>query len=212
MPDVGPVPGGAIPPQIEDQPPVPGSDEAILQGSSQSVEQQEAYSQGGMGRGGAPIEQLSPEQIGQAYDAGDPRAIAYAENEEQQWRVGQELDQNRLDQTVAAPETEGAEILRQREEALQNQLACLQGTPEGAQVVANQEGSQFNIPELNAPPVRADAWGEAVLPEDVQESIGGMNFQADAPSAPAGVDPRGEGTAQQKQSAAPKEKSAPPAE
>ena len=85
---------------------------------------------------------------------------------------------------MAAPETEGAEILRQREKALQNQLAGLQGTPEGAQVAANQEGAQLTVPEPMAPPVRPDAWGEAVLPKDIQESIGGVNFQADAPSAP----------------------------
>ena len=48
-------------PEVDNQPPVPGTDEAVLQNSSQAVEQQEAYSQGGMGRGGAPIEQLSEE-------------------------------------------------------------------------------------------------------------------------------------------------------
>ena len=257
--DVGPVPSREAPPQVDNQPPVPGSDEAILQGSSQTVEKQEAerqrqnallgdyakqfpkgdprrakafnqqqhqkggvhpgvqaelppmapapvpaYSPGGAGRGGAPIEQLSEEQIGMAYDAGDPRAIAYGENEEQQQLVTQALDQNRLNQSVAASETEGAEILRQQEAALQQQLAGLQSTPAGVQVGESGSVPALAIPEAQAP-VRADAWSEAVLPEDVQESIGGMNFQADAPSAPAGQDPRGEGTAQQKQSASPAE-------
>ena len=41
--DVGPVPSQEVPPQIDDQPPVPGSDEAILQGSSQAIEEQEAW-------------------------------------------------------------------------------------------------------------------------------------------------------------------------
>ena len=80
-------------PQVEDEPPVPGSDEAILQGSSQAVEEQEAYAAGMQGRGSAPIEQLSEEQIGMAYDAGDPRAIAYAENEEQQYKTNDALQQ-----------------------------------------------------------------------------------------------------------------------
>ena len=257
--DVGPVPSREAPPQVDNQPPVPGSDEAILQGSSQTVEKQEAerqrqnallgdyakqfpkgdprrakafnqqqhqkggvhpgvqaelppmapapvpaYSPGGAGRGGAPIEQLSEEQIGMAYDAGDPRAIAYGENEEQQQLVTQALDQNRLNQSVAASETEGAEILRQQEAALQQQLAGLQSTPAGVQVGESGSVPALAIPEAQDP-VRADAWSEAVLPEDVQESIGGVNFQADAPSAPAGQDPRGEGTAQQKQSASPAE-------
>ena len=41
--DVGPVPAREAPPQVENQPPVPGTDEAILQGSSQAVEQEEDW-------------------------------------------------------------------------------------------------------------------------------------------------------------------------
>ena len=81
MADVGPAPPRESIPYVNNQPPAPGTDESVLQGSSQAVEEreeQEEYASGMMGRGGAPIEQLSEEQIGMAYDAGDPRAIAYA--------------------------------------------------------------------------------------------------------------------------------------
>ena len=62
MPDVGQAPSPGNVPQLQDEPPVPGSDEAILQGSSQAVEQQEQYSQGGAGRGGAPVELMGEEK------------------------------------------------------------------------------------------------------------------------------------------------------
>ena len=41
--DVGPVPAREAPPQVDNQPPVPGTDEAILQGSSRAVEGQEDW-------------------------------------------------------------------------------------------------------------------------------------------------------------------------
>ena len=188
-----------------DAPPVPGSDEALLQGSSQAIEAQEdAGLPPTIGAAPTPpppptdLSGMSPEEIGALYDQGDPAAIAYAENEENQWRVGEELNQNRLNQAVQAPETEGAEFNRQREEALQRQLSQLQGTPEGAQVAQNQEGAQLTVPQTQAP-VRPDAWSEATLPQDVQEGIGGVNLPSDlaAPSPPGGVDPRGEGKVDQ---------------
>ena len=49
--DVGPAPAGPGAVPAYDQPPVPNSDESILQNSSQAVEEQEAYVSGMQGRG-----------------------------------------------------------------------------------------------------------------------------------------------------------------
>ena len=143
-----------------DTPPVPGSDEAILQGSSQQVEQAE--------RAQAPqlptapplpptdLSGMSPEQIGKLYDEGNPAAIAYADNEENQWRVGEELNQSRLNQAVQGDDPTIQSFNQQKTDQLQRQLAGLQGTPEGAQVVQNEEGTQLSVPSANVPQLPQD--------------------------------------------------------
>ena len=115
---------------------------------------------------------LTEEEIGALYDQGNPAAIQYAENEEKQQQVTQALNEVRAQQTVAAPETEGAEVLRQREKALEEQLAGLQDTPEGALV--SEVGEVPNPLPTPEAPVRPDAWSEAELPDDV--NIGGIQF------------------------------------
>ena len=152
MPDIGPAPSGPGAVPTYDQPPVPGSDEAILQGSSQAVEEQEAYSPGGAGRGGAPIEQLSEEQIGMAYDAGDPRAIAYAENQDRQYQTDEALRQAQLQQAATAPDAPGAPFIDSRVQSLQDQMTNLGVPPEsqgvGVDVVPTTDR---NIPNLGTP-------------------------------------------------------------
>ena len=152
-----------------DTPPVPGSDEAILQGSSQQVEQAEAAQAPQLPT--APpmpptdLSGMSPEQIGKLYDEGNPAAVAYAENEENQWRVGEELNQSRLNQAVQGDDPTIQSFNQQKTDELQRQLAGLQGTPEGAQVAQNEEGAQLSVPSANVPQLPQDQVAGA-LPQE----------------------------------------------
>ena len=170
-------------PQVDNQPPVPGTDEAVLQGSSQAVEEQEQYSPGGAGRGGAPIEQLSEEQIGMAYDAGDPRAIAYAENQDRQYQTDEALRQAQLQQSVTAPDAPDAPFINSRVQSLQDQMTNLGVPPESQGVgVQTNPASDPGIPNMAAPDM-------PLGPDDVG-AVAGIDTEAPTPQeATDAVDP-----------------------
>ena len=242
------------PPAQQDLPPVPGSDEALLQGSSQQVELAEQqpqqttpaidqstprltpnvdamrkqYNPMNEGRRDyfdprdprnnynpdahtqAPPAMMAPppqvtdlsgmseEEIGILYDQGNPAAIAYAENEDQQFKAIQQTDLVRKKQAVANPTTDGAAVLAAQEAALQEQLAQLQTTPEGAQV-----GESGSVPALGTPEVKVheqagDAYAMPTVPEELGEISTGIDPGDINLSPNFGADPRGEGTSKQK--------------
>ena len=207
MPDIGPAPSGPGAVPTYDQPPVPGSDEAILQGSSQAVEEQEAYSPGGAGRGGAPIEQLSEEQIGMAYDAGDPRAIAYAENQDRQYQTDEALRQAQLQQAATAPDAPGAPFINSRVQSLQDQMTNLGVPPESQGVgVQTNPASDPGIPNMAAPDM-------PLGPDDVG-AVAGIDTEAPTPQEatdavdPDRDDPRGKDQRNEPKAASPDEQRA----
>ena len=147
------------------------TDESLLQGSSDSIANANQPP-----KPPTDLSGMTPEQIGKLYDQGDPAAIAYAENEENQWRVGQELDQSRLNQAVQGDDPTIQSFNQQKTDQLQQQLAGLQGTPEGAQVVQNEEGAQLNVPAARVPQL-SDAQVAGELPKEA--APGQMNLPSD---------------------------------
>ena len=188
-------PEQGVPPQFDQTPPVPGTDEAILQNSSQQVEQKEeeqaeqgwwaqqfAPLKGSLRRNwearhpdrpstavppgtgsppppgifpdtgpagqGAPtsLEGLSEEEIATLYDAGDPAAIEYAQQEEDAFRTNEALRQAQLQGAVTAPDAPGAQFQQARIDALSENLTEL-GVPPESQGV----GADINVGGPDAP-------------------------------------------------------------
>ena len=123
MPDIGSVPA-------YDQPPIPTSDESILQNSSQAVEEQEAYATGMMGRGGAPIELMGEEGIAEAAAYGDPRAQQAVMDDERAFKANEALRIAQLQQSATAKDAPGAEFIDSRVASLQDQMTNLGVPPE----------------------------------------------------------------------------------
>ena len=147
------------------------TDESLLQGSSQSIANANQPP-----KPPTDLSGMTPEQIGKLYDQGDPAAIAYAENEENQWRVGEGLNQSRLNQAVQGDDPTIQAFNQQKTDQLQRQLAGLQGTPEGAQVAQNGEGAQLNVPPARVPQL-SDAQVAGELPQEAMP--GQMNLPTD---------------------------------
>ena len=147
MPDIGSVPA-------YDQPPVPGSDESILQNSSQAIEEQEAYSPGGAGRGGAPIELMGEEGIAEAAAYGDPRAQQAVMDDERAYKANEALRIAQLQQSVTAKDAPGAPMIDARVASLQDQMTNLGVPPESQGVgIDLKPASDPLVPDPAAPDI-----------------------------------------------------------
>ena len=197
MPDIGAVPA-------YDQPPVPGSDESILQNSSQAIEEQEAYSPGGAGRGGAPIELMGEEGIAEAAAYGDPRAQQAVMDDERAFKANEALRIAQLQQSATAKDAPGAEFIDSRVASLQDQMTNLGVPPESQGVgIDVNPASDPSIPNPAAPDI-------PLGPNDVG-AIPGIDTAAPTPQQAADAvdpdrnDPRGKDQRNEPKSAGPDE-------
>ena len=145
-------------PVPQDLPPVPGSDESFLQGSSQSIEEMERISQLPIGH---------PERVASIESGAFQPTEGDLNWEEQQWRTGEALQRAQMQAAVTAPDAPGAEFIQNRVNALEMQADSLGAPPPstggygvGADVnVSNDPSVQLgSVPGL---PMNPNAVGSA---------------------------------------------------
>ena len=135
------------PPQIDSTPPVPGSDEALLQGGSQQVELQESASAAASLPIGHPDRMAAIENGTLTPTEGD---LAH---EDQQYQTNEALRRAQMLASVTAPDAPAAQGRQNRIEALNMQLSSL-GTPEDQRGVGTnvQVGGPSEAPVLAGVP------------------------------------------------------------
>ena len=114
-----------------------------------------------------------------------PEAI---EAEDQQNRAVAELDRVNAAGAVMNPQTDGAAVNTAQREALEEKLAALQSTPEGATVAG------ANVPQFPTPKVHeqaGDAWAMPTVPEELGEISTGIDSGDINLDPNFGADPRG---------------------
>ena len=214
MPQVS-VPAMQAPPEVmaeAENLPIPGSDEAILQGSSQAQQEQ-------------PSQEFDIPKLTQNIMAMDPDSQEAALNklppniqdqvldhEEQVWRTGNELQTAQLQAAVTSPDAPGAQMAEDRVVELQSQLGTLQappgsmgvnapvhvgGAPDAPMVGVGPEGlpqaSPEGVPQMGGPavPKADDRPPELQQPADVGAVPGVTPEQQDVSLGTDHFDPRG---------------------
>ena len=183
-------------PAMDNTPPVPFSDEAILQGSSQSLENNENIASLPIG---------DPTRVA-AIEAGEFEPTdADFDWDEQRWRTDEALRQAQLQQAVTAPDAPGAEFIDSRVQSLQDQMTNLGVPPESQGVgVDTVPAVDPSVPPQTPP-------GLGLSPNEVGAVPGLDTTAPNVPTPqeaadvvdPDAQDPRKEGTSEQKHKAKP---------
>ena len=172
---VGPQESGQVP-AIDDLPPVPATDEALLQNSSQAVEAEETNKQDAA-KIMQEIQKLSPDEQEAALNALSPEMQeAVLDVETQAYQTNEALQTAQLQAAVTAPDAPGAQFAQDRVDALSENLTGL-GVPPESQGV----GADVNVGGFDAPPLLDQRPPEL---QGVEQAGGVPGIDTQAPEAP----------------------------